>query len=69
MLAITVFQVVHLGPTVERERIAKYSNVLFDERRFNVLHMSYLILDGVKMILGLFIVGVVAFYSGVRPNR
>jgi hypothetical protein len=69
MLAVTVFQVVYLGPSVERARIAKYSNVPFNERRFNVLHMSYLILDGVKMILGLFVFGLVAFYSGVRPNR
>jgi uncharacterized membrane protein len=69
MLAVTVFQVVHLGPKVEKERIEKYSGEPFDERRFKVLHMSYLILDGMKMILGLFILGVAAFYSGVRPNR
>jgi hypothetical protein len=69
MLAITVFQVVYLGPSVERARIAKYSNIRFDERRFHVLHMSYLILDGVKLLLGLFVLGLVAFYSGVTLNR
>lgn len=25
-------------------------------------------MDGLKMILGLFVLGLVAFYSGVRPN-